>query len=302
MQRSQKSASSPTESLVPGTSHESVTVEMPGASVPTTIVVEPIHALLEPVPRPVVPVQALAVVEPPKSMIQIAIERGVDADQLRMLMDLQDRDENKKAKASYDVAMNEAQKEMPVVVRDATNKHTGSKYARLETVNTAIKPIYTKHGFSLSFGPSSCDKPGFIKIACKVRHIGGHTELVEGEYPIDDAGAKGTANKTGIQAIGSTSHYAQRYLTLGIFNVIVADQDNDGNAVDKSVGENQIEEINGLIDFLRKAGRPVDFPRFLEWLKVKNLGELTLAGYAKAVFELNRRKAPIKDAKGGEAA
>ena len=49
------------------------------------------------------------------------------------------------------------------------------------------------------------------------------------DLPLDNVGTKGTVNKTGVQATGSTNAYGRRYLVLMIFNVSTEDEDNDGN-------------------------------------------------------------------------
>ena len=53
------------------------------------------------------------------------------------------------AKEAFQAAMAQAQAEMPSVVKDRENSHLKSKYAQLEAIDDAIRPVYTRHGFSL---------------------------------------------------------------------------------------------------------------------------------------------------------
>ena len=233
------------------------------------------------------------------AMIQSAIQQGFNAEQLSKIMDLQDRMEKKSSREAFGAAMNAAQMEMPVVVKD--KKGEKSRFATLENVNNQIRPIYTKHGFSLSFGAKNSAIEGHVGVYCDVRHIGGHCERYDNDFPLDRDGPKGGANKTGIQAMGSTISYARRYLTLLIFNITVADEDNDGNSSDRVINQKEIGEINGRLDDLREKGQPVDFDKFLKWLGVEDLSKLTVLGFAKAITELKRKLAAVKAAKEGAA-
>ena len=60
-------------------------------------------------------------------------------------------------------------------------------------------------------------------------HEAGHTKRYHVDLPIDSTGIKGSVNKTGVHANGSTYSYARRYLTMMIFNVVLTNEDNDGN-------------------------------------------------------------------------
>lgn len=129
-------------------------------------------------------------------------------------------------------AMNAVQGEMQAVVRNALNSETRSKYATLEAVDAAIRPIYAKHGFSLSFSEAANDQPE-MKIECIVRR-GGHAETFHLSALSDMTGPKGTPNKTNVQGVGSSVSYLRRYLTCMIFNVALRD-DNDGNRQQRNV-------------------------------------------------------------------
>jgi hypothetical protein len=211
--------------------------EMSNTNATTATKEEKTTVLPPEVPANRLPARVVQQVPPdPLSMIQMAIERGVNPDQLTKLFDLQERYEKNRAKEAFALAMNRAQAEMPVVVKDATNSATNSKYARLEKINSQIKPIYTKHGFSLSFGTEDCPYEHRIRIFADVWHIGGHCQRYQGDYPLDMTGPKGNVNKTELHAMGSTCSYGRRYLTLQIFNISVANEDNDGNKPDPRKG------------------------------------------------------------------
>jgi hypothetical protein len=99
---------------------------------------------------------------------------GLGIEAMSAILAAEERMVDRQAEREFNQAMCDCQDEMVPVVRDATNQHTKSKYARLETIDRQIRPIYTKHGFALSFSnPTMSD--GKHLIECKVMHRGGHT-------------------------------------------------------------------------------------------------------------------------------
>ncbi len=176
----------------------------------------------------------------PFDLIQMAIDKDLDVSKLERLLDMQKSWQADIALKAYADAMNICQQEMPVVVRDKKNESTGSLFARLETVAMAMRPVYTKNGFSLDFTEADSPIEGHRRIVCEVTHVGGHKKQFHLDSKIDDVGAKGTVNKTQVQGLGSMVSYLRRYLTLMIFNVVVSDEDNDGNSAEPTLSEEQL--------------------------------------------------------------
>ena len=141
-----------------------------------------------------------------------------------MQKDMQDRD----ASRAYADAMKACQKEMPSIHKRGRNKQTNSTYALLEDINRQITPIYTRHGFSLSFGTVRSELDDHVGIVCDVMHDGGFSKTYTYDAPIDNVGIKGEKNKTSTHGRGSAISYGRRYLILMIFNLTIGDDD-DGN-------------------------------------------------------------------------
>ncbi len=151
-----------------------------------------------------------------------------------MHKEMQDRD----AARAYADAMKACQKEMPAIQKRGKNKQTNSKYALLEDINRLITPIYTRHGFSLSFGTVRSELEDHVGIVCDVMHDGGSAKTYTYDAPIDNVGIKGEKNKTSTHGRGSAISYGRRYLVMMIFNLTIGDDD-DGNAA----GENEQQRI-----------------------------------------------------------
>lgn len=220
-------------------------------------------------------------------LISAAIEKGLGADELGKLLDLETRFHATRAERAFNVAMHAAQGDMPVVVRDAVNTFTQKAYARLENVQRAIKPVYAKNGFALNFSEGKSDRPNCIRVVCEVRHVAGHCQTYWMDGEPDVSGSKGGGNKTQVQGVGSTVSYLRRYLVLSIFNVTVADEDDDG--VGTRVAPDHVKRINDELAKCEKAGIAIDYKRFLAWLGVESLDQLPLTRFEVAVNELGRR-------------
>lgn len=158
---------------------------------------------------------------------RVAMNPDVDVEKMSKILDMQERVLDKNASVAFSKAMGICQGEMPAIARDAWNNQTNSGYAKFETIITKIKPVYTKHGFSLSFGTEKSNTDGFIKIICDVMHSEGHSKRYSVDLPVDDSGIKGTTNKTQVHGHASTYSYGQRYLVTMIFNIAIANADDD---------------------------------------------------------------------------
>lgn len=166
----------------------------------------------------------LAVIE------RAAANKDIDVEKMERLLQMQERILAKQAESEFNEAMQAVQAEVPRILRDATNPSTNSKYTRLESLLKIVVPIYTKAGFSLSFGTSDCPVPNHYRIVCDVAHKGGagsFTRHYQCDIPADTTGMKGSMNKTATHGFGSTMSYGRRYLTLLIFNIALVNEDDD---------------------------------------------------------------------------
>lgn len=154
------------------------------------------------------------------------------------------------AKKAFNIAMAEAQAEMLPVATNANNTQTRSKYATYDQLDRALRPIYTRHGFGLSFDEADSPKPDCIRVVCEVTHRAGHTKIYHRDMPADGKGAKGGDVMTKTHAAGAAASYGMRYILRGIFNVAVGEGDTDGNVPDGSppLTENQILDLQALVE------------------------------------------------------
>jgi ERF superfamily protein len=198
------------------------------------------------------------------------------------------------ARDAFWIAMKQAQEEIRPVARDAEIKGSGgavqSRYAKLETIDKAIRPIYLKYGFCLSFNSRWNEDKNLTVVECQCSREG-HIERYELGGALDTVGDKGTTNKTPIKGLGSTITYLKRYLTCMIFNIQMANEDDDGAGAStpKPITQDQADTITSLLDACgmdtreKRAG-------FYAWADIKSVAELPEHKYTKAVIMLQAKQ------------
>jgi hypothetical protein len=188
-----------------------------------------------------------AVLRDPEKLAALPIET------VERLFAMYERDQARQAEVEFAQAKSLVEAETETVRNNARNQQTNSNYTKYDALCRVIKPIYTKHGFSLMFSEGERPRDGWIRIICDVMHRAGHREQRGIDLPADSSGIKGNTNKTMLHATGSTFSYGRRYLTLLIFNVATGDDD-DGNAggsrgrqSGEIITENQLADLRALI-------------------------------------------------------
>ncbi len=172
---------------------------------------------------------------------QAARDPSVDVDKMERLMAMHERLTAREAEKAFNVAMTACQLEIKQVAPDADNPQTRSKYATYAKLDSVLRPVYTKHGFALSFDEGE-SKPGQVRVVCIVSHIGGFSRSYHRDMPADGKGAKGGDVMTLTHAAGAAGSYGARYLLKGIFNVAIGEYDNDGNTTDEGLSEKLVAD------------------------------------------------------------
>lgn len=224
------------------------------------------------------------------SMIERLAERpDVDVAKLEKLLELQERILAKQAESEFHAAMTRAQSEMGPISADAMNPQTRSKYATYAKLDRVLRPIYTKHGFAISFDEGDSPKPEHVRVLGYVSHIGGHCRTYRRDMPADGKGAKGGDVMTKTHAAGAAGSYGARYILKGVFNVAIGEEDRDGNAPHgKTLSEDQVANLEAL---LTEVG--ANKASFLRWAKVQSLGDILDANYGACVKAIEaKRKQP----------
>lgn len=200
------------------------------------------------------------------------------------------RRRKEEAEQAFNKALSSAQALMETIPAESLNPQTRSHYAKYAAVDKHIRPIYTDHGFALTFRQGEGAPPEHMRLVCRLSHKGGHVEFPYLDLPVDGKGAKGGDVMTKTHATGAGVSYGKRYLAGMIFNLAFTD-DNDGNPVRPKL--NDAEQSN-----LKKMMKGFSQER-VSWLlnqfDVSELSELPRSKYNNAMDRINQ--AIQKDAK-----
>lgn len=159
----------------------------------------------------------------PLEILQAAVDKGLNAETLSKLMDLQERWEANEARKEFVEAMNAFKKNPPEILKNKHVKFGSTEYdhATLDHVCEQIGERLSAHGISHRWTVDQAD--GKIKVTCILTHQRAHSESTTLEGPADTSGSKNA-----IQAIGSTVTYLQRYTLLAATGLAARNGDDDG--------------------------------------------------------------------------
>lgn len=189
----------------------------------------------------------------PGNLLEIAVSKGADVDQLEKLMALQERYEAKQAKSSFLEAVTSFQSEVPRITK--TKNGHNYKYAPLADIVEQIKTTLKHCGLSYRFEQNHNNG---IEVTCILSHVDGHSEKTTMQAEADKSGSKNS-----VQAIGSTVQYLQRYTLVGALGLTTADEDIDARLPYERITGEQVEairvtladlevELNGLTNGFNK--------------------------------------------------
>jgi len=182
----------------------------------------------------------------PLSLIEMAIDKGLEIDKLERLFELQERHEKNKAAKAFKAAMVEFQMNKPELIKSKKVDHGYGKakysFLPLPKLQKAIDHVLSK--FGLSYRWEIENKDNGLRVICIVSHVDGHEERTSMDGPRDESG-----KKLPIHQIGSTRSYLERYTVESAFG-LSSDEDTDGIPQDKKP---LINPDNDLFPQMEKA-------------------------------------------------
>lgn len=227
----------------------------------------------------------------PMALLQAAIDKGVNPDQLEKLIALQERWDRSRAAERFAGAIGAFQAECPVVMkaRDADLGRYEYKFADYGDVMAEAGPLLRKYGIVVTF--TTAMVASLLSVVCRVR-VGTHVEETRIDLPIPNVGANDA------QKFGAAVSYGKRYSICAALNIVVSDrsEDDDANSLHKITRE-QVGEVERM---LVETG--ADREKFLNWAGgIRDVRDMTAAWYPKALNELKRKKAANAEKKGAKS-
>lgn len=218
----------------------------------------------------------------PIDMLNRALEKGVDTEQLSKLMELQQRWEADEARKAYVRAMAAFKAEPLTLLKDREVSFSGTSYshASLPAVVDAVVSALSKYGLSHRWDTSQSN--GDITVTCVITHEQGHSERTT-----LTAGPDKSGSKNNIQALGSTVTYLERYTLMAAMGLAARGMDDDAKGADalETVSDEQVKQIEKLI---KEVG--ANKAQFLAWAKCDSIDQILAKNFQNVVDTLERKR------------
>lgn len=212
-----------------------------------------------------------------------AADPRVDVDKMERLLAMQRALMAEQRQTAFAAALSRLQARLPQINkagRIIVKGNERSRYARIEDIDVAIRPLLAEEGFAFSFDSESGDAKLF-KLSCKLSHRDGYSETKCVVLPID-----ASEYRSNVQSIGSTISYGKRQLIKMHLNLVEVAEDDDGQGGAKPITKDQ---ANDLVALLTEVG--ADKARFLAFMDVDAVESILARDYKRAVsaLEVKRR-------------
>lgn len=239
------------------------------------------------------------------ALVQDQLNKGTSVQDLKDLMGIAERHRAIMAEQAWIEAMMHCQEEMPPLVKSGHNTHKDIRYAKFETLDKQIRPVYLKYKMALGFTEIEQSNADICRMALDVTHVQGWSKRFQKDVHVDGVGQKGNANMTATQADGSTASYARRYVTKLAFNLVEAGEDLDGDVA--KLGPITKEEAKLLRAAIAETAfvtsRPLDIGAVLRFAdpKLKKIEEMNREQYMRVMNDLGFQRQKVQEAqkKGG---
>lgn len=212
-------------------------------------------------------------------LLRVAVETGLAPESMEKLVELQILMRSEDAKAAFAADYAQMQGELAPVVKNAEG-HQG-RYATLDRIETVVRPVLARHGFSYSYTTEKDD--GERLAVCRLRHRLGYTEETRFPCAIDSA-----ARMNDSQKVASAASYARRYALLLALGVSTTDTayDDDAQSLTETVTEKEAADLRALCEDVG-----ADMDRFLKWAGVASFLEITAKDKPRIVRALEAKRA-----------
>src|SRR5262245_34550116 len=99
-----------------------------------------------------------------RAITQLSRDPALNIANMQYLLDTRRALMMEEAEQAYNDAMALAQAEIEPIARDCENPQTRSKYASYTALDRALRPVYTKHGFAITFNTGVAPNPNDILV------------------------------------------------------------------------------------------------------------------------------------------
>lgn len=224
----------------------------------------------------------------PASLIKYAIDRQLPAAELKELVVLHERMEDRVARRAFFEALRAFQQDCPPIKKNkkATipTKGGGSysfKYAELDEIERHVKPYLEKHELAYSFDSTVDDKGSLLTNVFTLRHVLGHSERTTFTLPTSSESAM-----TAQQRFSAANNFAKRQNIANGLGISITEKEVPDDEVDPTkIDEDQATHLEDLL-----AETKTNRVKFLALFDAESVQQVRAAVYPTAVRLLEAKK------------
>lgn len=250
------------------------------------------------VQQPQAPAVAAPTITGNMLLLKQAMDQGATGEDLKNMMDLYERMEDRAARRAFDTALANAQAEIPTIVKnrlvqfEAKNggKDTSYRHEDLANIVETIRPILHKHGLAHRFRTEQkvIDGSMVITVTCVITGHG-HRE----ETPLSSGPDQNPSGMNNLQRIASAVTYLERYTLKAALGLAAANDDDARGTTAEPVGTISALQLLELEALIREVdANPINVCRACR-PPVESLAELNLVQFEKAKAKLETMRAPL---------
>jgi hypothetical protein len=209
-------------------------------------------------------------------------DEKLDVGTVERLLAMQERVIADQRKQAFKAAMARLQAKLPQVQKDGRIVVKGqerSRFARIEDIDLAVKPLLAEEGFAFSFNTESKD-PNNLLISAELSHRDGYSEMKSLLLPIDKSDFR-----SNVQSIGSTVSYGKRQLIKMHLNLVERGEDDDGQGGSQLITEDQAKDLEAMITEVS-----ADKARFLAYMDAGSVEAILARDLPKAIAALEAKR------------
>ena len=222
------------------------------------------------------------------AMLQTALEKGIPVEGIEKLVMLHERVSDRAAAQEFAAALADFQRACPPIPHNkgaAFVTKAGAKveysYASLDEIARDAGPLLHERGFSYGWD-SKLDEKGTLTCVCTLRHLNGHSTTATFSCPTASDAAMSAPQK-----VAAALKFAERQTLSQVLGLSTCDPDDDAGESEgrEPISEEQFATLESLIT---EVG--ADRKRFLSYLGVEKLEDVTRAAYRGAVTALEQKR------------
>lgn len=198
----------------------------------------------------------------PMTMMIQARNAGFSVEEIKEMMDLQDRNDQRLAKQAFDKAMAEFKRNPPQVIKDRTNNQYNSTYSSIGNTVSTVNKCMGPFGLTARWEFPASNDANVITCTCILSHELGHEVSVTLDGPVDTEGKK---NKMQGRKSARTYLKLETYEAVTGIASVEGNVDDDGNSTAPppvpSISEKQANKIYSLLE-----ENELDREIFLGWV------------------------------------